>query len=341
MKLKDLGEFGLIQKIAEQFSRELPSNVEGIGDDCAMIAQSPEETLLVTTDLLVENIHFLREDISAFELGHKSLAVNVSDIAAMGGTPQYAFLSIALPSDLEGGWLKDFFDGFYALAKEHGVLLMGGDTTKSKQGVVINVALLGKAHPAKIKRRSQAKIGDFICVTDSLGDSGAGLEVILKKYERTELEKKLVSRHYLPRPHVAEGQFLAKESSVHAMMDVSDGIDSDLKRIMECSSCGVHVDLDQLPLSKEIQTFSQKYKLNPVEIAASAGEDYCLLFTVDPKSYEQVLKSYSECFQKPFYKIGKITEDKKFIYFNHHQETKLSLQGFDHFKKGNSHESKN
>mgnify|MGYP003586268568 FL=1 len=312
MKLKELGEFGLIDKIKAQFSEAIPENIEGIGDDCAVIHQEGKDSLLITTDLLVENVHFLRNDITPFELGYKSLAVNISDVAAMGGTPRYAFLSIALPSDLEGPWLKSFFDGIYELGKKHGILLLGGDTTKSLQGVVINVALIGEAPAQQIKRRSQARVGDLICLTDTIGDSGAGLDVILKKRTRGPLEDRLVKRHYLPRPHVEEGNWLSQRNAINAMMDVSDGIDSDLKRIMEQSSCGVKIDLEMLPLSQDLKLYSQKNNLSPLELAASSGEDYCLLFTLKPELLESTLESFEKEFFRSFFVIGEVIEDKKF-----------------------------
>ena len=338
MKLKELGEFGLIEKITSQFSKNLPAHIEGIGDDCAVIHQENRNSLLVTTDLLIENIHFLKKDISPFELGHKSLAVNISDIAAMGGKPLYAFLSIALPSHIEADWLKNYFEGFHKIAAEYTVLLLGGDTTKSLHDIVINVALVGEADPQKIKRRSQAKAGDYICVTDFLGDSGAGLDIILKNLERTSLEEQLIKRHYLPRPHIKEGQWLAQKNEVHAMMDVSDGIDSDLKRIMEQSFCGVEIYLESLPISRELGTFCHKYHLNTDSFATSAGEDYCLLFTLEAENHDAILKEYKEQFQKPFYEIGKIISQKTFSYLSNGQKTQIQRQGFDHFKQGNNHD---
>lgn len=332
MKLKDLGEFGLIEKIKEQFSSLIPDNIEGIGDDCAIIHQEGRESLLITTDLLIEGVHFLKKDISPFELGHKSLAVNISDIAAMGGTPRYAFLSIAFPTDLENSWLKSFFDGLYDLGKKHGILLLGGDTTKSLQGIVINIALIGEAPQQMIKRRSAAKSGDLICVTDFLGDSGAGLDIILKKTLRTNLEEHLVKRHYIPRPHIEEGKWLGKIADVHAMMDVSDGIDSDLKRIMDQSSCGVEISLEKLPLSPELIKYTTCHSLSPYEFAASSGEDYCLLFTLEPNALEQTQNDFEKEFKRPFYVIGKINPEKTFKYFLHGKLTQLQKIGFDHFK---------
>jgi len=338
MKIKDLGEFNFIEQITSQFSKNLPSNVEGIGDDCAIIYQENSKAKLVTTDLLIENIHFLKNDITPFDLGHKSLAVNLSDIAAMGGTPLYAFLSLALPPELETNWLKLYFDGFHQLSSEYNVHLLGGDTTKSSQDIIINIALIGEACPQKIKRRSQAKIGDYICVTNFLGDSGAGLDIILNKRKRSPLENELVNCHYRPHAHIKEGQWLAEKNEIHAMMDVSDGISSDLKRMMEQSKCGIEIDLENLPISEKLKTYCLKHSLEINQFALHSGEDYCLLFTIDSNHYERISQNYLSQFKCPIYKIGRINSTNNFTYFLNGENVQIIYQGFDHFKQGNNND---
>ncbi|MGB9893707.1 MAG: thiamine-phosphate kinase, partial [Candidatus Saccharicenans sp.] len=162
-------------------------------------------------------------------------AVNLSDIAAMGGRPLWAFLSLAIPSETEIFWLDEFFRGWKKLSSKTGVELLGGDTTRSLNNLVINVVILGEAEEKQIKYRSGARPGDLIAVTGNLGDSEGGLRLVLANKENKTLspeEKYLVRRHYLPRPHLEEGRFLASRPEVTAMMDISDGIDSDLRRIM-------------------------------------------------------------------------------------------------------------
>ncbi|WP_068468075.1 thiamine-phosphate kinase [Candidatus Protochlamydia phocaeensis] len=331
MELNALGEFGLIQRFAPHFKSHIPTGIEGIGDDCAVIRQNATTSSLITTDLLIENIHFLKNKISPEELGYKSLAVSLSDIAAMGGRPLYAFLSLGLPGNLDVEWIDHFFKGFQELAATEDVLLLGGDTTRSPHEIMINVLVIGEALTAHIKRRSQALPGDWICCTDYLGNSGAGLKVLLENLPQDQVTLKLVKDHVTPRPHLREGQWLAKHPSVHAMMDISDGIDSDIKRIMEESHCGACIELEHLPLSRELCQAANTFSWLTPELAATAGEDYCLLVTVDPASYNELNQAYQKQFGRPLFKIGQITSSPSLIYLHHGQPFSLSNKGFDHF----------
>jgi thiamine-monophosphate kinase len=335
MKLCELGEFGLINRIASLFLKNFDPNLVGIGDDCAVVPFSENESLLVTTDLLIEDIHFLREKITPEELGHKSLAVNLSDIAAMGGFPQSAYLSLGLPKDTEVAWLDRFFAGIYRLSESTDTPLLGGDTTKSLKSIIINIVILGKAEPSKIKYRSTAKPGDIICVTGYLGDSGGGLNVILGNLENEMDENMgyLVHEHHNPRPHLPEGQWLAKQTAVHAMLDVSDGIDSDITRIMEQSHIGAKVNLENLPLSSHLIQTCKKYGWNAYEIAATAGEDYCLLCTVDRKEFSFIADAFEKDFGRKLAPIGEITEQIGVLeYFHKREKIGLREHGFDHFR---------
>jgi len=339
LKILDLGEFGFIARFSPAFLKGLPKKIKGIGDDCAVIPYHGRKKLLVTTDLLLDGVHFLKERISPFDLGYKSLAVNLSDIAAMGGKPLYAFLSIAIPSETEVAWLDEFFRGWKKLSSQTGVALLGGDTSRSVEKLVINVAVLGEAERNHIKYRSSARPGDIVAVTGELGDSEGGLRLILARLdmmEKKELppaEKYLLNRHYRPRPHLEEGFFLARQPGVRAMMDVSDGIDSDLKRIMESSDCGVEVYLENLPVSSALKRCSQKYGWNPEEVAAAGGEDYCLLLTVNPAHFPEVALKFRRQFQRPLRAIGRITELKgELNYLIEGRPVTLKKTGYDHFK---------
>lgn len=331
MTLAELGEFGLIHRIAPNFEIS-SSDYMGIGDDCAVLPQDAHRVWLVTTDLLIEDIHFLRERISPEDLGHKSLAVNLSDIAAMGGTPTAAFLSVGLPKTIEIEWLDRFFSGIRDLAQATNCLLLGGDTTKSKQGVVINFTILGNAWRRNLKYRSYAKPGDIIAVTGMLGDSGAGLQLLLNNISVDDEPKRyLVDAHHRPAPHLAEGAWLAQRTGVHAMLDVSDGIDSDLHRIMEASQIGATVDLEALPLSDHMRTTCQAFSWNAHEIAVAGGEDYCLLCTIDPQKFARIAKEYQNTFNKPLYDIGVITDTNQLVYKQDKQTVQFTKHGFDHF----------
>ncbi|MBC7362985.1 MAG: thiamine-phosphate kinase [Candidatus Aminicenantes bacterium] len=336
LKLTDIGEFGFIARFSPAFLADLPKKLKGIGDDCAVIPWKDHRHLLVTTDLLVDGVHFLKDKITAEDLGYKSLAVNLSDIAAMGGRPLFAFLSLAIPPETELTYLDGFFRGWHELSRQTGVHLLGGDTTRSLEKLVINVAVLGEARTPFIKYRSEARAGDIIAVTGPLGDSEGGLRLILSGLTEKKLaaeEKYLLRRHFRPQPHLEEGQFLARQPEVRAMMDVSDGLDSDLRRIMEQSDCGVEVKLEKLPVSKQLRVCSQKYGWNLEEMAAAGGEDYCLLVTVAPEKFLALKRKFHQRFKRPLTDIGLITSRKgEKIYLRDGQRVELKKSGFDHFK---------
>ncbi|MBN1481681.1 thiamine-phosphate kinase [candidate division KSB1 bacterium] len=334
MNLADIGEFGLIHRFAPQFLRDVQDNILGIGDDCAVIPHGQSESLLITTDLLLEDIHFLRSKIRPRELGRKSLAVNLSDIAAMGGTPLAAFLSLAIPKDTLVEWLDAFFAGLHSLSDETATPLLGGDTTQSKCGIVINIAVLGKAHPQQIKYRSTARVGDVICVTDVLGDSGGGLNILLQNLEHeTDPDMQyLVQTHHNPTPQLAEGQWLAEQPSVNAMLDVSDGIDSDIQRIMEESKVGARIDIESIPISSSLNATSTRFGWNAKEIAATGGEDYCLLCTIDPKKYDEMANKFEKKFNKPLFRIGVIQPGELLHYYQDNQSVDFAKHGWNHFK---------
>lgn len=318
--IKEMGEFGLIDRIKARF--EPPEGTLGIGDDCAVLPSVPDDTL-VTTDMLVEDIHFLRSDITPEDLGWKSAAVNLSDIAAMGGEPTGTFLSIALPVDLEVEWAERFIDGYAAISRLCNVPLLGGDTTASERAITVSVTALGACPHRTALLRSSAEVGDLICVTGTLGDSGAGLKAILSSVSRTEDVKKLIERHYRPTPRIAEGIALRLSGAVHAMMDISDGIASDIRHIMSSSGVGADIDLSLLPMSRELLTVCEAEGWDAAEIAAAAGEDYELLFTVDPDRQSEI--------KVPHTVIGRVNASGKLAWLKGGLPAMFSKKGFTHF----------
>jgi len=332
MKLSDIGEFGLINRFSPEFVRNLPDNILGIGDDCAVLPQNDQESLLVTTDMLIEDSHFLIDKISPEDLGYKSLAVNLSDIAAMGGAPQSAFLSLGIPKNITVEWLDRFFSGLHQLATETSTHLLGGDTTKSQKHLVINLVVLGKIKNESIKYRSSALPGDIICLTGDIGNSGGGLKILLENKDRDKNSDFLIKEHNRPQPHLTEGSWLSNHSAIHAMIDVSDGIDSDLRRIMEKSECGVNIDLESLPLSSHLITVCDLYDWNAYEIAATGGEDYCLLCTISKDDFKSISGEFHRHFKRPLHRIGEIIPDSSSLnYYLDEKKQKLTGHGFDHF----------
>lgn len=281
------GEFELIGWIKEQF--EVPEGILGIGDDCAVIPQRDGLETLVTTDMLVDGIHFLMEDIDPYSLGWKSAAVNLSDIAGMGGKPVGTFLSTALPKSIPDGFTEEFIRGYKDISDRFNCPLLGGDTTASKDRLCISVTVLGSCGAGQSLKRSGARTGDLVCVTGTLGDSAAGLKLVLERqsngcgsHEAPDTERILVDRHYRPMPRVAEGQKLAATTGIGACMDISDGIGSDLRHILEASGVSASVDVRSLPLSAELRDLCARRGWDAAELALDGGEDYELLFTCRP-----------------------------------------------------------
>ncbi|HPL13398.1 MAG TPA: thiamine-phosphate kinase [Candidatus Aminicenantes bacterium] len=331
--LDRLGEFGFIARMARPFIRELPAGVEGIGDDCAVMPWTKGERLLVTTDMLLENRHFIRNRVSGRDLGWKSLAVNLSDIAAMGGRPKWALLSLGIPEGVGLEWLDAFYKGWREAARPFGVRLVGGDTTRSPGGIVISIVVGGTVRAGKEKLRSGAAAGDVVAVTGAVGDSGGGLKVLLAGGPEGRDEERLVRAHHRPRPHVEEGEWLAGRPGVRAMMDVSDGIDSDIRRIMERSRVGADIALDRLPVSAVLRRVARKRGFEAVETAATGGEDYCLLVTVAPETFERTAGAFKRRFGRLLAAVGTIrTKASGLRYFLNGRPAHIRARGYDHFK---------
>ena len=320
------GEFGFIDFIKEHF--KAPDGVMGIGDDCAVlptypISEGPGE-LLVSTDLLMEGVHFLREESSPEDIGWKAAAVNLSDIAAMGGSPVATFLSIALPKDAQGEWAERFIKGYAEISDLFDVPLLGGDTTSSLRDIAINVCVLGRCPSGKAITRSGARPGDVIYVTGPLGDSAAGLQAILKNLERTEDVATLIHRHKRPQPRIRAASDLIATDLVGAMMDISDGIASDLRHILKASGVGAIVELDRLPLTEEFMRVCKEQNWNAYELATGGGEDFELLFTA-PAGLEKRTDIIT------VYPIGRIVEGSGLQWFDGGGRTDFDTTGYEHF----------
>jgi thiamine-monophosphate kinase len=335
MFLKDIGEFGLIERIGRGCLIRSEGVIKAIGDDAAVIRTRPGRVQLITTDLLLERVHFLREAASGADLGYKALAVNLSDIAAMGGTPREAFVSIAVPEDCRIEFLEDLYRGMKALAARYEVNILGGDTTASAADLVINVTLAGEADPSEVLYRHGACVGDVVCVTGSLGDSRAGLHLILNRIAADGPDRQaLVRAHLRPRPRVAEGRFLAACGAVHAAIDISDGLSSDLGHIAAASGVGACIHTRQLPLSAPLKAFCGEFGRDPVDQALAGGEDYELLCTVAAQAFESIQDRYARRFGRPLYPIGKVTATGEMVRVDSDGNTvRLAPSGWDHFAK--------
>jgi len=277
VKLRELGEFGLIERIAARASRNAGVNI-GIGDDAAAIEPTAGLVTLITTDMLVEGVHFDLAFSDPVTLGRKALAVNLSDIAAMGGMPRHFLLSLAVPRHISVEFLDRFVGGMLEMGERFGVSLIGGDTSSSQQGVIISVTVIGEQSPDLVVSRRGARPGDLICVTGTLGDSALGLSLL----QRGLCEGAAISRHLDPTPRVREGIKLAEARIPSAMIDISDGLLADLGHILDLSGGGARLFLDRLPLSADYLERYSAAREDIYSLPLSGGEDYELLFTAPP-----------------------------------------------------------
>lgn len=316
-----LAEKKLIARI-RRAAKKKPGIRTGIGDDCAVLRIPPGHEALVTTDFSLEGIHFRREWHPAESVGHRCLTRGLSDIAAMGGTPLAAFLSLALPRNLSQKWVDEFMRGLLALANKFSVTLAGGDTAESPNGILADIVVLGSVPKGKAVLRSGARPGDKIYVTGELGGSAATLRRLMRK---RKLNPRDFPRHFFPEPRLALGRILREEGLVSAMIDLSDGLSTDLGHICDESGVGAEIHAQAIPLAA-IGTPSRKVGLTT---ALHGGEDYELLFTA-PRGKQLPARIAGI----PVTQIGCITRGKKVILLGEKQARReLQPQGWEHFTR--------
>jgi thiamine-monophosphate kinase len=282
-------EFEFIRELRRRVSDQSPSVLTGIGDDAAVLKQSAGRDTVVTTDLLVENIDFFLDATEPSLLGHKALAVSLSDIAAMGARPRWALTSIGMPANIWETDLADsFYEGLLKLGNTYGVQLIGGDISRTPEQVVIDSIVLGECATGKAVSRSTARPGDRLFVTDSLGGSAAGLKLIEQGArlrhgdhdDESNLVQELLLRHLTPQPRVGWGLVLGQEELASAMIDLSDGLSSDLHHLCEESNVGAIVESGSIPVDSRVVAICGRRRLDPLMLALHGGEDFELLFTV-------------------------------------------------------------
>lgn len=325
-------EFALIDRLVRDHSS--PDVVVGVGDDCAVLDVGGGQLLLVTTDLMTEGVHFLRSADPA-ALGDKLMAVNLSDVAAMGGRPTHAVLAMAVPADLDEGFLRHLYDGLYARAERHGAALVGGDTTASRGPLTLALTLTGRVDPCRMLLRSGARPGDRVLVSGTLGDSAAGLRLTLGADAaglRDEDRDHLLARHHRPDPRVDLGRALAGLEGVTAAIDLSDGLASDLGHICDRSEVGARILTGQLPLSVALQRYCEATGAAAVELALAGGEDYELCVTARPGAVPRATQAAREL-GVPLTEVGSIRRAPGRVRVDPSgAEHPLIHRGFEHFR---------
>lgn len=314
-EISSLGEFGLIDHLTKNNETRNASTVLSVGDDAAVLDHFGKQ-VVITSDMLVEGIHFDLMYTPLKHLGYKCVIVNLSDVYAMNAIPQQITMNIAFSNRFSVEALTEFYDGVYAACEKYNVDLVGGDTTTSQKGLIISVTAIGEVAPGNYVTRSGAKTGDLICVSGDLGGAFLGL-TLLEREKKVYLETKgvqpdlegqnyIVSRILKPeaRKDIVE-YFAADEIKPTAMIDISDGLSSELLHICKQSDAGCVLHEEKIPINDEAKQFAYKLELDPTAAALSGGEDYELLFTIDQKDYEKVSKN------KRISIVGYITEKEK------------------------------
>jgi thiamine-monophosphate kinase len=307
------GEFDLINHFKKLYG------LEKVGDDCAVLPMSSERDLLITADMLVEDVDFRLAWTNPLDLGHKALAVSLSDIAAMGGRPRWAMLSLAIPETFRNDDLLDeFYRGWHELAVRFGVELVGGDISSIEGKFVVDSIVGGDCEKGKAILRSTAKAGALIYVSGSLGGSAAGLELL--ESGKTD-ETGLVQRHSRPEPRLDLSQKLVELDIPTAMIDISDGLSSDLAHICSASGTGARIYSERIPIDTKITGLDKAKRL---DLALNGGEDFELLFTVDPANASLLTKM-------DVTRIGEMTEGADMMLISDDGEEMLVPGGFRHF----------
>jgi thiamine-monophosphate kinase len=321
-------EFEFIDKLRRKFARTGKRVLTGIGDDAAVIAQSSRRDIVVSADLLVEDIDFQLSWITPRQLGHKALAVSLSDIAAMGANPLWSTISIGIPQVLwEGDFLKGFYQGWQELADKHRVSLVGGDISETPNKVVIDSVVGGEVRKGRAVKRTGARPGDLLYVTGELGGAAAGLKILQNGEGRSGSTAKLIDRQLTPIPRCEIGKILGELKIATAMIDISDGLSPDLAHICRESGVGARVYQDKIPVDKALKALNFPDEL---ELALSGGEDFELLFTI-PARLRKDLRNKLE--KLPATRIGEITEEANKLELHGPEGVReLKPDGFKHFQ---------
>jgi len=335
LRLQDIGgEFGFIERL-----RGLHGGATGqglavsIGDDAAVLDASPGRQIVVTTDMLVESVHFRRDWSDPYSIGWKAAAVNLSDIAAMGAEPTYAFLSLALAPQETVEGLDRLLNGFSDSLTRYGARLAGGDTNAAPEHLIVSVTLLGSVPQGQALTRAGARVGDILLVTGALGQSAAGLALLMEHgHPRApQISDSLVAAHRRPQPRVTAGLAAAQTRKVHACMDLSDGLLGDVQKLCAASGVGARLDTASIPVSDDLSRVCDLLGKDSTQMALQGGEDYELLLAVAPADVN-VVKAAVEASGVPLTAVGEVIKSGlRVMALNGQDELTPQARGWDHF----------
>ncbi len=331
-----MNEFEFIEKLkykTSTFRNPQSSSRIGIGDDCAVLPKDAKTDLVITADLLVEDIDFRLSWSKPEFIGHKALAVSLSDVAAMGAKPVWAMLSIGIPASVwKTDFVEKFYDGWFRLAKKFDVQLIGGDVSKTPDKIVVDSIVAGEVKKNKAILRSGAKVGDLIFVTGNLGGAAAGLQLLENglSYDFADKiwQRNLLLKQLQPFPQVSDGLFISENDLATAMIDLSDGLSSDLAHLCRASQVGAKIFADKIPFHKNLHSIAKSFE-EKIDYALNGGEDFELLFTVNPKKNFKAENTHKNC---NFFCIGETTTNVGTIELCVENKVEiLQSKGFRHF----------
>jgi thiamine-monophosphate kinase len=335
-KIKDLGEFDLINRLSRNFKHHLSNTLLPLGDDCAAYSTGSSKNQLISTDALVENIHFKLSTISAEQLGKKAIAVNISDIAAMGGIPTRILITLGISKKISSVFLDQLYKGIQKTCQFYNIELFGGDTVSSPKCFFINVTIIGETTKRKFFTRKGAKKGDLIFTTGTLGDSSLGLKIQSgRKWKCSAKSRKhLLKRHLTPTPRLKESQLLTQSTvKINSMIDISDGLVQDLHHICKQSGTGALIFEAKLPQSPAFSKVCSDNNLPPVPFILNGGEDYELLFTLPTDGVKKLYMQFEKA-KALVTHIGEITQPSEKVSLlkkNGKREILPQSSGFNHF----------
>ena len=327
MKIGKIGEFGLIDLLKRRVLSKDESVLVNIGDDAAVIKSPKDKLLIFTTDTMVEKVHFDLRYSTFKQIGWKAMVANLSDIAAMGGLPRFALVTVGFPKSISVESVISIYDGITAVGRRYGCKVIGGDTVFSPKRVFISIALLGEVEKKFLVTRSGAKEGDLIFVSGDLGEAQAGLEFLLKNPRK---KSRLVRKHLNPLPRITEARTLIRNLKITSMIDISDGLSSELFHLTEESNLGAVIYEEKIPISPKCIRAGHLLKESPLLWALSSGEEYELLFTVSRKEL-QYLERVKRKVKASL--IGEMVGKKEGVVLQRKsgKKTKLAKTGFKHF----------
>jgi thiamine-monophosphate kinase len=310
-RVGDIGEFGLIRRIADFLKKEGVGSERvtlGIGDDTASFLPRPGYEILVTCDCMVEGRHYLPKYIRPFDLGRRAMALNISDIGAMGGRPLYALISLGLKAEISVQDIEEMYRGFLAELNPFGASIIGGNLTQSGDGIFIDITLIGEAEQGRALRRSGAKPGDAILITGYPGQAAAGLQLLLKAPDEAKLSGHPLVQIYNTPSHRAQlGEAIAKAGCATAMIDTSDGFLGDLGHICEESGVGAELFQEKLPVSENLREAALMLHRDPYDFILGDSDDYELVITCPPKNVALLRSTVNRCGSVPLTEVGNIT----------------------------------